>query len=55
MIPPRFFPVVIIPQPPIECRRTAIAFGGNSDGVLTWAPAHDHGDTLEVIHFVGGG
>ena len=32
MISPRFFPVVIIPQPPIEWRRTAMAPWGRSDG-----------------------
>ena len=33
MIAPRFLPVVIAPQPPIEWKRTAIAPSGSSDGV----------------------
>ena len=33
MIEPRFLPVVIMPQPPIEWKRTAIAPSGSSDGV----------------------
>ena len=33
MISPRFLPVVIMPQPPIEWNRTAIAPLGSRDGV----------------------
>ncbi len=33
MIEPRFLPVVIMPQPPIEWKRTAIALSGSSEGV----------------------
>ena len=32
MISPRFFPVVIIPQPPMEWSRTAMAPSGRSEG-----------------------
>ena len=30
---PRFLPVVIMPQPPMEWNRTAMAPSGSSDGV----------------------
>ena len=33
IIEPRFLPVVIMPQPPIEWNRTAIALSGSSEGV----------------------
>src|SRR5438876_5403034 len=33
MIAPRFLPVVMAPQPPIEWKRTATAPSGNRDGV----------------------
>jgi hypothetical protein len=33
MMEPRFLPVVIMPQPPMEWNRTAMAPSGSSDGV----------------------
>ena len=33
MIAPRFFPVVMAPQPPMEWKRTAMAFSGSREGV----------------------
>ena len=33
MMAPRFLPVVMAPQPPMEWNRTAIAPSGSSDGV----------------------
>ncbi len=56
MISPRFLPVVIMPQPPIECKRTAMACSGRSEGV---SAEHDRVGVIdaedEEALAVGGG
>ena len=43
MIAPRFLPVVIAPQPPIECSLTAMAPSGSKDGVSSDLTAYGWG------------